>query len=378
MRKLLVFALLFLFATELLPCTVFYYSNGKVTLAGSNEDWKDPFSKIWFVPGDKDHHGKVYFGFREGGVQSGMNDQGLFFDGFATSYLEVQQSTEKESYHGNLVERVMSECSTVGEVIDLFHRYNLNFMENSMFMFGDRNGNSAIIEGDEIILKDGPYQICTNFHQSEVDRDSISCLRYLEAERILDKNNAVDRDVAKRIMANTHQEGKYPTQYSWIYDLNEGKIHLYHFHNFENSLVFDLETELEKGAHSFNLSELFPESFAYASYRKPFTGQMKERFGEQEIVEVSKDVLTSYCGRYEIDPSIFPGYFFDVSMEDGSLFIETSFFDRSEIFPNSESAYFFIGIEETYEFNFIRDPDDHSVQIMATMFGMDLPARRIE
>lgn len=378
MRKLLILALLSLPLIPLFSCTVFYYSNGGKTLIGSNEDWKNPFSKVWFIPGDNDHHGKVYFGFKEGGVQSGMNDQGLFFDGFATSYTEVTQSEGKEVYHGNLVERAMSECSTVEEVIDLFQRYNLKFMERSMFMFGDRKGNSAIIEGDEIILKEGHYQICTNFYQSKTERDSIVCLRYLEAEKMLEGKNDVDLNLARRILANTHQEGKYPTQYSSIYDLNEGKIYLYHFHNYENTMVFDLDTELKKGKHSYDLSELFPGSFAYAAYKKPFSEEMEKRFREKEVFTVSKDVLASYCGSYEIDPNIFPGYFFDVSTEDGSLFIETSFLDRSEIFAKSESSYFLIGIEETYEFEFMEDPDDHSLRIVAKMYGMDLPARRIE
>ena len=50
MKTVLTFMFIFLSAICLLlyPCTVFYATDGSVTLAGNNEDWSDPNTKIWF------------------------------------------------------------------------------------------------------------------------------------------------------------------------------------------------------------------------------------------------------------------------------------------------------------------------------------------
>lgn len=378
-RKILITIGIVLFlSTNLFPCTSFYYFNKNIALVGNNEDWKDPFSKVWFIPGTENSFGKVYFGFKDGGVQGGMNEKGLFFDGFATKYFEVNESDDKELYFGNLVEKVMNECSTVNEVIEIFEKYNLQFMSNSMFFFADKFGNSAIIEGDIIIRKQGKYQVCTNFYQSQTPVDSISCLRFKEANRILENIESVDLKTAKTILANTHQEGKYPTQYSNVYDLINGKIYLYHYHNFENEVVINLEEELKKGKHSFEIPSLFPKSFAYGAYKKPIADGMKERFNQKKIFKIDSNKAEQFCGIYEIDPAIYPGYYFEVSMEKGQLYIETSFLDKSEIFPETESNFFLIGLDETFEFSFQKDIKTNTLTLTAKMYGLDLPATKID
>src|SRR5262245_6914450 len=108
-------------------CTVFFAFDGKVALAGSNEDWSDPNTQVWFVPATKDSHGIVYFGFGggeypRGGVsrhklqipdegitkirpedlyglpQGGMNEKGLFFDGASTDVIRAAPARGKKEY----------------------------------------------------------------------------------------------------------------------------------------------------------------------------------------------------------------------------------------------------------------------------------------
>ncbi len=66
-------------------CTVFYAADENVALAGNNEDWNNPLTKIWFLPPEEAKYGRVYVGFDDFSPQGGMNDQGLFFDGLAVS-----------------------------------------------------------------------------------------------------------------------------------------------------------------------------------------------------------------------------------------------------------------------------------------------------
>ena len=57
----IIFACLFFSYEHPSACTVFYASIGDVVLAGNNEDWKNPNTKIWFVPAKDGKYGGVYF-----------------------------------------------------------------------------------------------------------------------------------------------------------------------------------------------------------------------------------------------------------------------------------------------------------------------------
>jgi hypothetical protein len=48
------------------------------------------------------------------------------------------------------------------------------------------------------------------------------------------------------------------TLYTTIYDLSEGLIHVYFFHDFSRSITFNLTDELAKGEHSLEMAGLFP------------------------------------------------------------------------------------------------------------------------
>ena len=81
------FIVLFVFLVQMqgVACTIFYVSRDGVILAGNNEDWEDPSTKMWFFPPAGNKHGWIKFGFGSGFPQGGMNDQGLFWDATACS-----------------------------------------------------------------------------------------------------------------------------------------------------------------------------------------------------------------------------------------------------------------------------------------------------
>jgi hypothetical protein len=59
------------------------------------------------------------------------------------------------------------------------------------------------------------------------------------------------------ILDATHQEGKYPTQYSQIYDLRSHSFYLFYFHNYEEFIFVDLNKELNKGERFYSIPALF-------------------------------------------------------------------------------------------------------------------------
>ena len=76
-------------------CTGFMMTDGKVVLVGNNEDYKVPYTRVWFVPAEKEQYGRIYFGYDNWSPQGGMNDQGLFFDYFFVKNMKIKQSKEK-------------------------------------------------------------------------------------------------------------------------------------------------------------------------------------------------------------------------------------------------------------------------------------------
>lgn len=260
MKSLVLLILILLLASNnsSIPCTVFFATDGIIVLGGNNEDWSDPNTKFWFIPSGEGKHGWIKFGFASGYPQGGMNDQGLFWDATACSYLEMPYSeANKEKLSGSLMQKVMGECSTVEEARLVFQNYYCDDQYRAQYLIGDRFGNSIIVEGDSIISNSSNYQVMTNFYHSHPELGGYPCWRYETASELLTNNDGISEYLFGYILAATHQEGKYPTQYSQIYNLKDNIIYLFYFHNFDEMIIIKLNQELSRGARSYNLPALF-------------------------------------------------------------------------------------------------------------------------
>lgn len=261
-------------AVPALPCTVVYYADEETALAGNNEDFFFPYTQATFFPPEEGKHGGVYFGYQArhgvdfGAYQGGVNDQGLFFDGLATDSVPVTRSRNKDSYNGNLLEKILAECATVEEALAMFDRYDLSFMASFQLMIGDKTGDAAIIEGDAVIRKKGDYQVATNFYQSIVDPAHASCPRYRTAVQMLRAGEGRTVDSMRDILDAVHAEGGVHTIYSNVYDLKRGLVHVFHFHDYANVVTFDLAEELAKGAHTYELASLFPPNDGFLAFEE--------------------------------------------------------------------------------------------------------------
>lgn len=255
-------------------CTIFVAGNDQTVLAGNNEDWKNPFAKIWFFPAEQGKYGRVYFGFDNGFHQGGMNDQGMFFDYAATRRLEVKHRNRREKYRGNLMDKVMEECATVDEALKILNRYDLSFLSRAQVLIADRNGHSVIVEGTAMLPAEKKYQVMTNFYQSTAEIDKPVCHRFETASRMLETGE-ITVELFRSILTATHQRGKYPTQYSNIYDLKNRIVYVYHFHNYDKALKIDLHQALLKGRHSEDLVNLFPKREPYTGYVQKYTRHSK-------------------------------------------------------------------------------------------------------
>lgn len=247
-----------LLSMKLYSCTVFYVTDGNIIFAGNNEDWKDSYTKMWFYPSEADKYGWIKFGYGSGFPQGGMNDQGLFWDGTSNPYLAMPLSeANKEKYPGPLMQKIIEECANIQEVTDIFQEYYCEDQYRAQYIVGDSLYNSVIVEGDNIISMQGNYLVLTNFYHSHPDLGGYPCRRYDTAVEMISNNDNLTTYFIGSVLAATHQEGNYPTQYSNIYNLKNCQIYLFHFHNYEEFIKIDLKEELNKGYRSFDVPDLF-------------------------------------------------------------------------------------------------------------------------
>jgi tetratricopeptide (TPR) repeat protein len=264
MKHLAYFLIIILFFFSANPtegCTIVMVAQGKIVLAGNNEDWKNPMTKIWFIPASKGQHGRVCVGFDDMFAQGGMNDQGLFIDANALGPTGWKPIEGKPTFEGDLMDSILAECATVEEAIVFCNKYNIPGLARARFPIADRTGASMVVEYGQgkvqYVRKTGVYQIATNFVISNVKDENYPCTRYRAADKMLKNANNISLDLVRAVLSATHQEGQYPTIYSNICDLRNGILYLYNFHNFEEVVQFRLQAELEKGKKTYDIPSLF-------------------------------------------------------------------------------------------------------------------------
>ena len=256
-------------------CTAFCALDGAGrVLVGNNEDFNNPRTKIRFVPATPGSYGRMYVGFDDMWPQGGMNERGLWFDGFATPAVKVPPS-DLPSFPGNIVDRAMAECATVEEVVNLFGRYNRAWLNRGVLMFADASGDAVSIEPGTMVRKSRRHFVQTNFYQSRGQAEAPD-RRFTIATSMLERaGDDISVDLFRRILAETHQNGAYPTLYSNVYDLQSRTMHLYYFHDFERAVTFNLAEELKKGERVVDIPSLFPpnaEAEAFATKNRRDAG----------------------------------------------------------------------------------------------------------
>ncbi|MFL5731515.1 MAG: carcinine hydrolase/isopenicillin-N N-acyltransferase family protein, partial [Cytophagaceae bacterium] len=245
-------------STKCLACTLFSAAANGHVFFGNNEDSPHAYpSKMWFVPSSPGAHGRVCFGWFAF-AQGGMNDQGLAID-WAVTPPQGRSSSAKPPLDASVVERVLANCATVKEVINLFETHT--FVGNDAhFMVADRNGDSVVgewVQGEfRIIRKKGDHQVLTNFLLTDSAAGNYPCERYEKVDRILDKWTWLTVGKCVSALREASAEwGTGGTKYSNLYELKEKKVYVYYRRDYEKPLILDLSRELAKGFREVDLKE---------------------------------------------------------------------------------------------------------------------------
>jgi hypothetical protein len=368
MKTKVLLGFIFLFSLpsySLFACTAFYAANDKIALAGKNEDAISADHYIWFCPPEDGKYGRIYFGsiffldHKEAG--NGLNDQGLFFNIVFAPDVEIKNNITGESYLGNLLEKILEECSSIEEALILIEKYNnLQYYANFLIMLGDRHGHSLIIELGKVIEHNSPFLILP-------PKDDIPCDQYLITHSTLQNNKELSINLFKKILANVHVEGTMglaTTVYSTIYDLRNGKIYLYYFHNFMEEVIIDINEELKEGTRTIKIESLFPKNISAEDYVDLKNKELKQRIESRLATNISLTEYVKILGEYKsLDPA--SNDRFNIILENEKLYITENSQSKFELFPESSNKYFLPSVNGDFSLTFYKDESDNKLKVLA-------------
>lgn len=238
-----------------------------LTFVGSNEDYKKSNSQVYIVPANNGNYGYALFGYN-GSEQSGVNEKGLFWDGLrAYPYVKTDNSSKKTNIGGNVLYKILEDCATVDEAIQLFEKYYWEGFRVSQLMVVDKTGESAIITYDKnglaVTKRERSYQVCTNFRISSNEDIknahwyNIGFGRFKKARKEMQNSEDLNEKHFLSILKATRQKNIFAkTIYSTVFNLHTGDIILSVNGNFSRLTKINLFEELKKSRHSYYLSDL--------------------------------------------------------------------------------------------------------------------------
>lgn len=240
-------------------CTIVVKADAATILVGNNEDYYDPRTRLWFIPGTDELHGRVIWGYDRytNPSQGGMNERGLFIDINAVSFTGWRDDPEIPNANDDIVDQVLANCATLAEVVRFFETHD-TYLDYVKYVVADARGDSAVFEWLDdklhVIRRTGDYQISTNYLSPKEHTE----IRYQISKEILSSQEAPTVDLIRKVLSATAYDVYFAqTLYSTICDLKNRRFYLYHFHYFEEVVEFDLTEELRRGKASHEIPSLF-------------------------------------------------------------------------------------------------------------------------
>jgi hypothetical protein len=243
MRTIWALALLLATSGGAFPCSIFkYVVEGRTYFCG-NEDWtaRDPAINTYKARGNE--YGYVVFGWRSflpRYIQAGINAKGLCFDWAAVPPQRYRRDPDKRDLSMDFTVEMVKSCATVAEAIDFVKRYNIPHFAEEHLMLADATGRSCVIEYNHSRLR-----IITNFHLSDPALGWHPCDRFAKMESFFhEAGNKEDRLV--QLLDSVHQEGRYPTVYSYVFDLAGKEITVFLDHDYRVKRTYLLDELVER------------------------------------------------------------------------------------------------------------------------------------
>jgi hypothetical protein len=226
-------------------CTIFVLTDANRALFFNNEDWFNPTTRLWFVPAGKDHLGCAFLGFDNGWAQGGLNTAGLAFDWVSGFEEKYEPEPNLQPVRGNPSERMIESCTTVEQAVAFYRRFSEPDFARSRILIADRTGASVVIGA-----RNGKLHVAS-LRQSRGFGYGRTAL-----ERELAKSPEPTVANGAAILRACRQAGDGGTKYSNAFDLKTGEMVLFPFPDRSESVTLNLEAELAKGPHYYDIANL--------------------------------------------------------------------------------------------------------------------------
>ncbi len=238
-----------------------------------------------------------------------------------------------------LLEEVLSKSATVHDAVAIVGKWHRSGSEYSQLFYGDRTGNSVIVEGDTIVPMHGHWQLATNFRTTETSAPPYPEERYGTVRSMLEKAPHYDVELFRRAMDAAHQEGDFPTLYSQVYELDSNTIHLYQFHDFDHEVILDLDKELAKGPRNVPIASLFPANARRETWAANTLTRWQVNYEQRISTEVDAGSLEWMCGDYVLGAAPLTGTA-TVYLESDQLYLKVNNRPPTELFPSASDTVF--------------------------------------
>lgn len=261
-----------LFTNNGFSCSMYKITHGGMTIMGSNEDAWRTSPHIWFENGTKFAiYGAAFTGSRFDGPdgyapQSGMNEFGLSFSrlaSYAPENKNIDLSNKKNIFNPSLyLKDILHRCKTVDEVRAYISQYNHSYFIEDVFIYIDKSGKYLIVEPYTMILGNKSSYVLSNFCPSITKKgDALKLDRYRKGIAFLKNNLDSTLNFCRALSDTMHvcrEKIGDGTLLTSIWNLNNGTVNLYFYHQYKNTIYFNIKEELSKGNHSIEIQKLFP------------------------------------------------------------------------------------------------------------------------
>jgi hypothetical protein len=264
-------------------CTIFALTDADHALFFNNEDYSNPATRIWFVPGGEGCYGCAYVGFDNGWAQGGLNTKGLAFD-WVAGFTEEWQPNDLKSVRGNPSERMLESCVTVEDATAFYRKYREPGFSYAKVFVADKNGVSTIIGA-----KNGKLQV-EKTHRSRGFGYGGRTL-----ERMLAEPPAPTVSGGIAILQACLQDGLYATKYSNVFDLKSGEIFLLPSPKQGEPVRLNLLAELEKGGHYYDIPKIQKQLTETA--RPLLTNMKRFPLGQYKSIPDKEPEVTAHIRR---------------------------------------------------------------------------------
>lgn len=309
--RILLSSILMLFSFDKAnSCSMYKITINKKTIVGTNFDAYYTSPRIWFENSVKiGTYGSGFSGGRISGAngyapQSGMNEVGLSFSRLATATPEknlVDWSNKKAiTNECSYLKEILHTCKTVEEVQNYINQYDHSYFLQDVFIYIDRSGKYLVVEPYTMTIGNNAKYVLSNFCPSVTTDEYANKLeRYHNGVEFLKNKTDTTLDFTTSLIDTMHVCRKKVgdgTLLSSIWDLNQGLITIYFYHDYKHPVQFNLKDELNKGDHILDIPKLFPPNAEFI------------RLINYKIPQNNKSIMAFFMGCFGL--FTFTGFYF--------------------------------------------------------------------